>query len=202
MLDDLMLWQDEPIISTPAGRLEIEPGNEIRISGDQGSWIISIAKDEITAGDLLYYGVRRDGQKLFVGGAEVTVALTVDFALRETAKIPLLRSRTLQDWDPGGLKKMYGEQLRDGRLLIVFESGVFLLDQKWDLVWHQMLAWVHMGVNFKSIDDEEQVAWLTSDWGDIGYRLADGTVMDPDGLYAWRADQENQGALSRILRNE
>lgn len=200
ILDDLMLWKDEPVIVAPGGRLDIVPGEEIRVSTEGGSWCVPISRDEMNAGDLLHFGIRRDGKRVFIGGAEATVALTIDFISREAFRIPLLRSRKLEDWDPGGLKKMYGDSLTDGRLLVVYESGIFLLDAEWNLSWHRELAWVHLGVNLTSVG-EGDVAWMTSEWGNIGYRLADGAVLDPDGLYAWRASKEEPGEFTRADRS-
>jgi hypothetical protein len=177
---------DALVIATPAGRLEIEPGTALHASAAGASWHMPLTLEELTAFDLLYYCVHSDGQKVFIGGLHVLVALTIDFGRHIGAKIPLRRSHIKKDWDPGGMEHMKAYPLSDSGLLVIYESGIVRFDAQWDVLWDHQLGWVHVGFYLDRVDAAEGIAWMTSEWGAIGYRLADGTVLDPEGYYAWR----------------
>jgi hypothetical protein len=188
------LWTDEPLIKALGGNIRVIPGQELLVTGRASTWRMPITMAEINRGDDLYFEVRSDGQRVFIGGPEVIAAFLVDFALAKGSKISLLRSRRREEWDPGGLTMMEIVPLEDGRLLVVYESGILVLNERWDLQWHRQLSWVHLG--FFPDPVKGDVVWMNSDWGKIGYRLADGTVLDPDGLYAWRVKQEGTGQFT------
>lgn len=114
-----------------------------------------------------------DGHAYLVGlkGRAVWFAVPSEGRLAEVLELDRLDLRG--GYDPGGLHRVEFHELPDGDLLIVHELGLARLGRDGRAPWQA----AHDDITARLDRVTDGVAWLLSESGPLGFRLADGRAV-------------------------